>query len=90
MECPHCKEKLPSITCPGCNQEIPEDSLYCLACGIHLHEEDEAGSFEEDDFEEETLDPDFDDRVLCPDGTCTGIIENGRCTECGKAPGRGG
>jgi hypothetical protein len=22
--------------------------------------------------------------VLCPDGTCTGIIVDGKCTECGK------
>ena len=27
----------------------------------------------------------FEDRVLCSDGTCTGIIVNGKCTECGKA-----
>jgi hypothetical protein len=31
-------------------------------------------------------DSDFDpeNRVLCPDGTCTGIIIDGRCIECGK------
>jgi hypothetical protein len=27
---------------------------------------------------------DFEDRVLCPDGTCTGIIIDGKCSECGK------
>jgi hypothetical protein len=27
---------------------------------------------------------DIENRVLCPDGTCTGIIVNGRCIECGK------
>jgi hypothetical protein len=27
---------------------------------------------------------DLENRILCPDGTCTGIIENGRCTECGR------
>jgi len=32
-------------------------------------------------------DIDFDNRVLCPDGTCTGIIVDGRCSECGKAEG---
>jgi len=33
--------------------------------------------------EEEVFD--LDDRVLCPDGNCTGIIIDGKCTECGKA-----
>jgi hypothetical protein len=28
---------------------------------------------------------DLDDRVLCPDGTCTGIMINGKCSECGKS-----
>jgi hypothetical protein len=27
---------------------------------------------------------DLENRILCPDGTCTGIIINGRCTECGR------
>jgi hypothetical protein len=27
---------------------------------------------------------DLDDRVLCPDGNCTGIIIDGKCSECGK------
>lgn len=26
----------------------------------------------------------LEERVLCPDGSCTGIIVEGRCTECGK------
>jgi hypothetical protein len=26
----------------------------------------------------------LENRILCPDGTCTGIIVNGKCTECGK------
>jgi hypothetical protein len=30
---------------------------------------------------------DLDDRVLCPDGTCTGIMVDGKCTECGRAEG---
>lgn len=33
--------------------------------------------------EEEAFD--MDDRVLCPDGTCTGIIVDGKCSECGKS-----
>ena len=87
MECPHCKEKLPSITCPRCNEEIPENSIFCLACGAGLSEDSEHGdpdSFEEDTFEDDAEGLDLENRVLCPDGTCTGIIENGRCTECGK------
>ena len=32
--------------------------------------------------EEEMFDP--EERILCPDGTCTGIIVNGKCTECGR------
>lgn len=41
-----------------------------------MEEEPERGS------EEEAFD--MDDRVLCPDGTCTGIIVDGKCVECGK------
>lgn len=90
MECPHCKEKLPSITCPGCNEEIPENSVFCLFCGMSLDGESERSSFEEPAFDDDAEAPDFDNRVLCPDGTCTGIIENGRCTECGKRFGPAG
>jgi hypothetical protein len=27
---------------------------------------------------------DLEDRILCPDGNCTGIIIDGKCSECGK------
>jgi len=27
---------------------------------------------------------DLESRVLCPDGNCTGIIVDGKCSECGK------
>jgi hypothetical protein len=41
------------------------------------------------EFEEDQLDQDDDldmeNRILCPDGTCTGIIVDGRCTECGAS-----
>ena len=47
-----------------------------MACGSSL---EETSSMEGD---EEGFD--LDNRVLCPDGTCTGIIVDGRCTECGK------
>ena len=84
MECPHCGESLPSKTCPDCRENVPEDSRYCMMCGSPFEEEGQ--TFSEDDAEG----LDLDNRVLCPDGTCTGIIENGRCTECGKRPGESG
>ncbi len=80
MECPHCGEPLPSKTCPRCGEAVPEESRYCLACGAPLDEEVDREPFSDDD--EEGLD--LENRVLCPDGACTGIIENGRCTECGR------
>jgi hypothetical protein len=36
------------------------------------------------DFKEEDGGFDLENRVLCPDGTCTGIIIDGKCIECGK------
>jgi len=27
---------------------------------------------------------DIENRILCPDGNCTGIIIDGKCSECGK------
>lgn len=77
MECPHCHETLPSKPCKGCGREVPEESIYCLYCGVSFEEEDTP-------FEGEDGGPDFENRILCPDGTCTGIIENGKCTECGR------
>ncbi len=50
-----------------------------MECGVSLVEEVE-DTFEDDDGF------DFGDRILCPDGTCTGIIVDGRCSECGKTP----
>ncbi|MCF8062551.1 MAG: hypothetical protein K9M82_08555 [Deltaproteobacteria bacterium] len=79
MECPHCGETLPSKTCPDCGGEVPENSLYCLVCGAPFEEESPPAVADD----ESGLD--FENRVLCPDGACTGIIESGRCTECGRA-----
>ncbi len=76
MECPHCKKEIPGVRCPYCDEVTPVGAHYCMACGALLEDLDSGG-------EEEGLD--FEDRVLCPDGTCTGIIVNGKCTECGKA-----
>jgi hypothetical protein len=50
-----------------------------MECGVSLVEEPEDAFEDENDF-------DFSDRILCPDGTCTGIIVDGRCSECGKTP----
>ena len=50
-----------------------------MECGVSLVEEVE-DTFEDDNGF------DFGDRILCPDGTCTGIIVDGRCSECGKTP----
>jgi len=47
-----------------------------MNCGVPLKTERESAS-DQEDF-------DLEDRILCPDGTCTGIIVNGKCTECGK------
>jgi hypothetical protein len=78
MECPNCHEKLPGRDCPHCETLIPLESIYCLNCGAHLVESESEDSIGQDD------EFDFENRVLCPDGTCTGIILNGKCTECGK------
>jgi hypothetical protein len=77
MKCPHCNKDIPGITCPQCGAMTPEGASYCMECGSSLEEEIE--SFIEDDSEF-----DLENRVLCPDGTCTGILVDGKCTECGK------
>ena len=88
MKCPHCEEEIPGTPCPECGKIVFADANYCSACGIPLKESAKAvhqgkNFFDHDDEE----DIDFDNRVLCPDGTCTGIIVNGRCSECGKVVG---
>ncbi|MBW1800225.1 MAG: zinc-ribbon domain-containing protein [Deltaproteobacteria bacterium] len=79
MECPHCHNEIASKECPQCGTSIPEESLYCMQCGAHLDEDE---PFSEEIGEE---DLDFEDRELCPDGTCTGIMINGKCSECGRS-----
>jgi hypothetical protein len=49
-----------------------------MHCGTDLKEETKPAPEQEGGF-------DLESRVLCPDGTCTGIIINGKCTECGDA-----
>ena len=55
----------------------PEGANYCMECGAFLDKSDEIFTEDEGGF-------DFENRVLCPDGTCTGIIVDGKCTECGN------
>jgi hypothetical protein len=77
MRCPYCEKEIPGKHCSNCGFLIPAESRFCMECGARS--EDERGSSPEG--EEEA---DFEDRILCPDGTCTGIIVDGKCTECGK------
>ena len=78
MKCPHCGEEIPGSPCPECSAMNLEGANYCMECGFSLGQEDVDSSEGDNGF-------DLEDRILCPDGTCTGIIVNGRCTECGKA-----
>jgi len=77
MECPHCQKEIPSKECSHCGAVIPLESHYCMECGMNLEEEQKDIIQQDDEF-------DLEDRVLCPDGTCTGIIIDGKCVECGK------
>jgi len=77
MKCPHCQEELTGLKCPDCGADIPFESRYCMYCGsLIIH------NSEEMDDPEDRFDP--EDRILCPDGTCTGILIDGICSECGK------
>jgi len=49
-----------------------------MQCGTLLEQQHSESPADQDDG------IDLDDRILCPDGTCTGIIIDGRCSECGK------
>lgn len=77
MKCPHCDKEIPGSQCPQCAAITPEGSNYCIECGVSLRRKVE-------DIIEDDNGFDFEDRILCPDGTCTGILVEGRCTECGK------
>ncbi|MFO8090165.1 MAG: zinc-ribbon domain-containing protein [Desulfatiglandaceae bacterium] len=84
MKCPHCEKEIGGVRCPHCSRENPEEANYCMYCGsvlgIEEAPEEEVSIEQTDDYE----DLDLDSRILCPDGACTGIIVNGRCTECGR------
>jgi hypothetical protein len=47
-----------------------------MYCGAEF-ERPESSFRDEEEF-------DFENRVLCPDGSCTGIIVDGKCVECGR------
>ena len=80
MKCPHCEEEITGSPCPECEAIAPDGANYCMECGFSLGREEADSLEDENGF-------DMEDRVLCPDGTCTGIIVDGKCTDCGKAPG---
>ena len=88
MKCPHCEKEISGSLCPKCGETNFEDATYCMACGTSL-KESAAATYQGQSSVEDDEDIDFDNRVLCPDGTCTGIIVDGRCSECGKVPGDG-
>ncbi|RLB79144.1 MAG: hypothetical protein DRH15_09350 [Deltaproteobacteria bacterium] len=77
MKCPICKEEIPGTECEECGRMNPEEARFCMYCGTLLHREGPDTEEPDDAF-------DIESRILCPDGTCTGIIVNGKCTECGR------
>jgi len=86
MKCPHCEKELSDSLCPECGEVVLEGANYCMACGAPLVD-GLAQVAEGDGFLDDGDEFDLENRVLCPDGSCTGIIVDGLCTECGRAPG---
>ncbi len=77
MKCAYCDKEIFEVACPECGSMNPEGAMFCMACGTAVRDTVEAVAEDDNDF-------DFENRVLCLDGTCTGIIVNGKCSECGK------
>ncbi len=77
MKCPFCDKEIPGSACPQCRAVNPDGASYCMTCGAFLGEK-------EADLPEDDNGFDLENRILCPDGTCTGIIVDGTCTECGR------
>lgn len=77
IECPHCHQEIVGKPCPACGAHVPAESHYCMNCGSPFAEKHQEEMKQEDSLE-------LDDRILCPDGNCTGIIIDGRCSECGN------
>jgi len=77
MKCPNCGGEIPGSPCPECSALAPVGATYCMECGVFLGPKDEDVTEDDNGF-------DLDTRVLCIDGACTGIVVDGKCTECGK------
>ena len=77
MQCPHCEKEIEGKVCSACGKNIPEKSRYCMQCGARQKNKTTSSGEERDPYDLET-------RILCPDGSCTGIIVDGKCIECGK------
>ena len=89
MICPHCEEEITGSPCPECGEAtVFDEANYCMACGAPLKED--LKNMAREDADEDEAGFDLEERELCPDGTCTGIIVNGRCTECGRMVGEDG
>jgi uncharacterized OB-fold protein len=78
IKCPDCGNEIAGKECVKCGETTPAESIYCINCGALQESEVEETAASGDDL-------DFENRVLCSDGTCTGIIINGKCSECGKS-----
>ena len=80
MECPHCHKEIEGKRCAACGTEVPVHARFCMQCGALLSQDEptDAAMVDKDDG------LDLENRILCPDGTCTGIIIEGRCSECGR------
>ncbi len=89
MKCPHCEKEIPGVPCPRCGETVFETTNYCMACGAPLKEGLQGVSQHEDVMDDDS-ELDLENRILCPDGTCTGIIIDGKCTECGRVVGDDG
>jgi hypothetical protein len=76
MDCPHCQKEIPGKACPHCAGVVPPQSRFCMDCGESFDSEPQ------DNVDRNDEDLDLENRVLCPDGTCTGIIVDGKCSEC--------
>jgi hypothetical protein len=63
------------MNCHKCNMTIPDESRYCMYCGIFLKIPEKK--------EIEDGEIDWENRILCSDGTCTGTIVDRKCTVCG-------
>ncbi len=83
MRCPHCNKEIEGFACSECGTITPGDANYCMKCGSSL-DKTVSDAIEGPVFIEDGDEFDPETRVLCPDGTCTGILVDGRCTECGK------